>query len=306
MKKLICALLAVVLALSTVSAFAANYTDKATVKKVQQALNEAGYDCGTPDGAAGKKTKAAITSYQTDKSLTVTGVIDDELLVALGLAEAKAVEEAPAEAETAEVEEGLPQIDFRGAKLGTSFGEVKDTLEIGHLSDLWYGIVTPDELATEYWNPDYENYILSYFMVGVIDGVEVAGFTPSQARVNFYKSVVNGEASENEDECVFYGAYYRFDEGDLDRIREELKEKLSKLYGEPQKRDISFSLYGFTDNYTVFTWKGQNNVEVTLTEESGRPYVTLAYLWNGAKTIIENILSTPYPEIDTEGNMTGL
>lgn len=92
MKKLICLVLAVMLAFSAVSALAAEYTDKDTVKKVQQALNDAGYDCGTPDGAAGKKTKAAITSYQTDKGLTVTGVIDDELLVALGLAEAEAAE----------------------------------------------------------------------------------------------------------------------------------------------------------------------------------------------------------------------
>ena len=100
MKKLICLVLAVMLALFAVSAFAAEYTDKDTVKKVQQALNDAGYDCGTPDGIAGKKTYAAITSYQTDKGLTVTSIIDDELLISLGLAEAKADE-----AETGEVEE---------------------------------------------------------------------------------------------------------------------------------------------------------------------------------------------------------
>ena len=41
-------------------------------ERLQEKLNAAGYNCGTPDGAAGKKTKAAITSYQTDKGLTVT------------------------------------------------------------------------------------------------------------------------------------------------------------------------------------------------------------------------------------------
>ena len=30
------------------------YTDKETIQSVQTALNEAGYDCGTPDGIAGK------------------------------------------------------------------------------------------------------------------------------------------------------------------------------------------------------------------------------------------------------------
>ena len=62
------------------------HKDKETVKAAQQALNDAGYDCGTPDGVAGKKTKKAISDYQTDKGLTVTGTVTDETLAALGLA----------------------------------------------------------------------------------------------------------------------------------------------------------------------------------------------------------------------------
>jgi len=61
------------------------YSDKETVKKAQTALNEAGYDCGKPDGIAGKGTKAAVTAYQTDKGLTANGAITHELLVSLGL-----------------------------------------------------------------------------------------------------------------------------------------------------------------------------------------------------------------------------
>lgn len=61
------------------------HKDKATVKAAQQALNDAGYECGKPDGAAGKKTKAAITQYQTDKGLEVTGTVTDELLRSLGI-----------------------------------------------------------------------------------------------------------------------------------------------------------------------------------------------------------------------------
>ena len=69
MKKLVVIVLAVILALSAVTAFAAEYTDKDTVKKVQQALNDAGFDCGTPDGAAGKKTKnASIMGWERLKT----------------------------------------------------------------------------------------------------------------------------------------------------------------------------------------------------------------------------------------------
>lgn len=59
--------------------------DKELVKQVQQKLNEAGFDCGTPDGIAGKKTKSAITAYQKDKGLEVTGTINDALLDSLGI-----------------------------------------------------------------------------------------------------------------------------------------------------------------------------------------------------------------------------
>ena len=60
-------------------------TDKEIIKTVQEALNKAGYDCGTPDGISGKKTAAAIEEYQKAKNLKVTSVIDNDLLISLGL-----------------------------------------------------------------------------------------------------------------------------------------------------------------------------------------------------------------------------
>ena len=77
------------------------YTDKDTVKKVQQALNDAGYNCGKPDGIAGKKTFAAITQYRTDKGLEVSEAIDDALLEAMGIAAPQAQAEAQPQADTA-------------------------------------------------------------------------------------------------------------------------------------------------------------------------------------------------------------
>lgn len=56
------------------------YTDSATVQIVQTALNEAGFDCGTPDGKAGDKTTEALKAYQASKGINVNGVITDELL----------------------------------------------------------------------------------------------------------------------------------------------------------------------------------------------------------------------------------
>ena len=57
--------------------------DADTVKAVQEALNERGYDCGTPDGIMGSGTKSALMKFQEDKGLTVDGIIGEQVITAL-------------------------------------------------------------------------------------------------------------------------------------------------------------------------------------------------------------------------------
>ena len=61
------------------------YTDSSIVMKVQMALNDAGFDCGEPDGSAGPKTRAAIIAFSDANNLSLSGEVDDMLLTALGL-----------------------------------------------------------------------------------------------------------------------------------------------------------------------------------------------------------------------------
>lgn len=58
---------------------------KNDVKKVQEALNLLGYDCGTPDGICGTTTKKQIKKYQEDIGVTIDGKIDEELMDVLGI-----------------------------------------------------------------------------------------------------------------------------------------------------------------------------------------------------------------------------
>ncbi len=51
---------------------------------IQEALNKAGYDVGTPDGLIGEKTTKAIEKYRKDKKLGGSG-IDEKLLKAMGI-----------------------------------------------------------------------------------------------------------------------------------------------------------------------------------------------------------------------------
>ena len=45
-----------------------------SVRELQQALNELGYDCGTADGVYGTRTVAAVKAFQQDNGLTPDGV----------------------------------------------------------------------------------------------------------------------------------------------------------------------------------------------------------------------------------------
>lgn len=74
--------------------------NKETIKDVQQALNDSGYDCGTADGVAGKQTKSAIKKYQKDNDLKVTGTINTALLKSLDITAAKSTASSSAENES--------------------------------------------------------------------------------------------------------------------------------------------------------------------------------------------------------------
>lgn len=59
------------------------YTDRETIREVQSLLNAAGYDVGSADGIAGKKTNNMILQYERDHGLPEDTDITDELLDAL-------------------------------------------------------------------------------------------------------------------------------------------------------------------------------------------------------------------------------
>ena len=80
------ALGAAVVSMSTcVMASKIDYSNTDTIKMVQEKLNAAGFDCGTPDGVAGSGTKAAIQSFREANGLEKSEDIDAELFNALTL-----------------------------------------------------------------------------------------------------------------------------------------------------------------------------------------------------------------------------
>jgi len=63
-----------------------------TITAVQEALNNAGYHIGPPDGKAGPLTLAALKRFQADRHLPATGKFDDITLAALGVSKSSTAE----------------------------------------------------------------------------------------------------------------------------------------------------------------------------------------------------------------------
>lgn len=102
-----------------------DYSAKDVVVLIQQALNDAGYQCGTPDGNAGSQTSAAIRNLQTDKGLAVTGTINFELINALGkLDEAQSITITAREAAEAAEKEAQERI---GYETGITYNQLART-----------------------------------------------------------------------------------------------------------------------------------------------------------------------------------
>lgn len=59
----------------------------ARVRNCQQALKAQGYYKGRPDGRVGQQTRAAISKYQKDQGLQVTGILDADTTRSLAKAQ---------------------------------------------------------------------------------------------------------------------------------------------------------------------------------------------------------------------------
>lgn len=60
-----------------------NRKNREMVKSMQEILGRLGYDVGTPDGIAGKQTKAAVRAFQQKNDLPITGRFDNATVEAL-------------------------------------------------------------------------------------------------------------------------------------------------------------------------------------------------------------------------------
>ncbi len=109
-------------------------TDSTTIRVVQEKLKELGYtEVGTPDGKIGKLTKTAILAFRNENDLTVSDVIDDDLLKALDTAKPRSLPRNDVAA--ADVRAAVPEVKSNFiTKIGA--GGVAGTLGVSSIADL--------------------------------------------------------------------------------------------------------------------------------------------------------------------------
>lgn len=96
------------------------YTDEMTVRSVQNALKDKGFDPGPIDGIYGPKTQKAIKSMQAAAGTAQTGVIDYSVLMALGVQAPSGGSAPSATASMTSSDGGYAQILRPSAPMGQS------------------------------------------------------------------------------------------------------------------------------------------------------------------------------------------
>lgn len=102
----------------TVGKGAPLYLSPATVRQIQQKLNQSGFDAGDIDGSWGQKSQQALRTFQQAKNLEPTGQLNMRTLHALGLGDVLQAEMAAMETREGGAQGGQSQTG--GAQGGQS------------------------------------------------------------------------------------------------------------------------------------------------------------------------------------------
>jgi peptidoglycan hydrolase-like protein with peptidoglycan-binding domain len=102
----------------------------ATIKNVQQALKDKGFDPGAIDGVNGPTTRSALKKYQAQQNLTADGRIGPKTLDSLGVKET-----TPAKQFEASGENVKHSYSKGGKEIGQGSKEMAEDVKSGHVGD---------------------------------------------------------------------------------------------------------------------------------------------------------------------------
>lgn len=125
-------------------------------------------------------------------------------------------------------------ITFMNFNYGDTFGNIRSSeriYTIGFKTEM----LSPRNLAEAFWRVAEWSQVSDTQPVcfdAMLSGHEVAGYRCNPL-LFFVYPVENGRSVINEAEATFYAGEYEFQDGDAKAIFDDLKQKLTSLYGEP-------------------------------------------------------------------------
>lgn len=192
-----------------------------------------------------------------------------------------------------------PEIVFREIPWGTSFPEVDSSLaswDLWNISGEGYKTCSVDDILIG----DYEGIDFEYSGINIISSAfkgeqDVAGYKTSDIDLYFvFLPNENGYLTYDEKDTALYGVQYMFEPVDLEDMYNDLTEKLTSLYGEPDK--VTYDTDWLDIQYTYTYWYGANNTELVLRSQNSENDTTdlyedeiyITYAWREGDNLLKN------------------
>ena len=139
----------------------------------------------------------------------------------------------------------------------------------------------------------YDGKICLYAQPLDIADVDVAGY--STPYLNFYYSynINENKIDFDDSNTLLYGAQYEFEPQDIDSMYSDLFEKLSSVYGDPDKTESDTTQWGIKNTYTW--WYGANNTALVLRASDLSDYdddletnnIYISYVWQKGDELLK-------------------
>ena len=208
-------------------------------------------------------------------------------------------------------------ITFRGVPWGTAHDEALRQLQTDGVSFDTYAMSTKMKTIEDiiYDGIGFYNYdVAFYHRIGFQSPkFSVAGYSDADVLVYFvYAPDDSGNFTAEEKDSVFFAAKYELDVNDVAAVREDLKAKLSSLYGEPCNEKEKTLIF----ENTWITWEDEEGNLVVLGtreyQETTRE-VCIWYAWGESNRLLQQSNDALYAAARAEeaksfgeGNTEGL
>lgn len=187
------------------------------------------------------------------------------------------------------------EITFMDIPWGTSYTEVNKSHPqmdlFAYAGDSFKTYSIDDIVLGDYQGIDFEYDDINIIGYSFAEK-EVAGYTTNNISFYFAYGMVDGVLLQTEENSKLYGGQYVFETKNLENMAEDLKNKLSSIYGESDKFIEDNDFMG--NHYTYTYWYGDNDTLVVLktlnAEEDDEIYldeITISYVWLNGDNLLQ-------------------